>query len=226
MRVESCADDRLVVTVADWFAERIRRGISLNGSFTLAVSGGTTRVAVFAELAGRDLPWSRLRVFQVDERIAPEGDPDRNLTALRRVWFDRTPVSWTAMSVPDPGASVAERSAAADRYAALLPDRLDLVHLGLGADGHCASLVPGDPVLDVADRRVAATARPYQGRRRLTLTFPALNAAKEVVWLVSGDSKRDALERLLAGDRSIPAGRVEQSRATVLCDLAARARSD
>ena len=147
----------------------------------------------------------------MDERIAPDGDPDRNLTQL-------------VTSLPDPALErvrpmqVTRRDPelAAGLYAAELPDPLDLVHLGLGPDGHTASLVPGDPVLEVADRRVATTGE-YQGRRRMTLTYPALNAARRILWLVTGADKVEALAKLRAGDRSIPAGRVEASAATLVC---------
>jgi 6-phosphogluconolactonase/glucosamine-6-phosphate isomerase/deaminase len=110
---------------------------------------------------------------------------------------------------------------AAREYESQLPDPLDLVHLGLGPDGHTASLVPGDPVLEVADRRVALTETTYQGHPRMTLTYPAIDAAGQIVWLVTGEEKRDALVKLLAGDPTIPAGRVRNDRMTVVADEAA-----
>jgi 6-phosphogluconolactonase/glucosamine-6-phosphate isomerase/deaminase len=145
--------------------------------------------------------------------VAPDGDPDRNLTQL-------------AASLP-PGARVhampvddADLDGAAAHYASTVPERFDLVHLGLGPDGHTASLIPGDPVLDVTDRDVALTGE-YQGRRRMTLTYPVLDRAHEVLWLVAGADKVDALSRLRAGDRSIPAGRVTTAHQTLLADRAA-----
>jgi 6-phosphogluconolactonase len=111
--------------------------------------------------------------------------------------------------------------AAAREYEALLPERLDLVHLGLGPDGHTASLVPGDPVLEVRDRRVALTEGEYQGHRRMTLTYPAIDEARQVLWLVTGAEKREALAKLLAGDPSIPAGRVANENIVVVADEAA-----
>jgi len=94
------------------------------------------------------------------------------------------------------------------------------VHLGLGPDGHTASLVPGDPVLEVTDALVAVT-QPYQGHRRMTLTYPALARADQLLWLVTGADKREPLAKLLAGDESIPAGRVVAARSVVMADQAA-----
>lgn len=183
-------------------------------TFDLAVSGGRTPWAMFAELARDDLPWETMRIFQVDERVAPTGDPDRNLTHLHQALAGAP-----AEVVPMPVESD-DLDAAARDYAALLPERFDLVHLGLGPDGHTASLVPGDPVLDVGDRLVALTAR-YQGHRRMTLTYPGLARADCLLWLVAGPDKAGALARLVRGDRSIPGGRVEARRSVILADAAA-----
>jgi 6-phosphogluconolactonase len=167
-------------------------------------------------LGEEDIHWEAVEIFQVDERIAPDGDPDRNLTHMRESLPAAALVRLRPMPVlaDDPEAAVAG-------YEALLPESLDLVHLGLGPDGHTASLVPGDPVLEVTDSRVALTAGEYQGRRRMTLTYPALADARRVFWLVTGDDKRDALARLLEGDRSIPAGRVDARDAIVIADPSA-----
>ena len=182
---------------AEIIAAAAQAAVAERGSFTLAASGGHAPWTMFAALYGR-MPWDKVTIFQVDERVAPDGHPDRNLTQLQR-------------SLPPGGAAV---------YADALPERLDLVHLGLGPDGHTASLVPGDAVLEVMDRDVAVTGE-YQGRRRMTLTYPALNRARQILWLVTGDDKPDALTKLRAGDESIPGGRISTEDAIVVADAAA-----
>jgi 6-phosphogluconolactonase len=202
---------------AEIVTELAGEAIADHGRFTLAVSGGRTPWAMFADLAGK-LPWEKVTIFQVDERVAPDGDPDRNLTQLQRSLPPGGDADVRAMPV---SADDLERAAA--DYASALPDAFDLVHLGLGPDGHTASLVPGDPVLDVADRDVAVTGE-YQGRRRMTLTYPALDRARHVIWLVTGADKIDALSRLLEGDRTIPAGRINSDNAFVLADESAASK--
>jgi 6-phosphogluconolactonase len=169
---------------------------------------------MFAALYGR-VRWETVTIFQVDERVAPDGDPDRNLTHLKRSLPAGGAADVRAMPVWS-----GDLDAAAAGYAQALPEQLDLVHLGLGPDGHTASLVPGDPVLEVDDRDVAVTGE-YQGRRRMTLTYPALDRAREILWLVTGDDKVEALARLQAGDTSIPAARVSTANARVVADAAA-----
>ena len=203
---------------AELVAERAAEAVADHGTFTFAVSGGRTPWVMFAHLAGK-MPWEKVTIFQVDERVAPEGDPDRNLTQLQRSLPPGGAADVRAMPVEDDDL---ERAAA--DYASALPDTLDLVHLGLGPDGHTASLIPGDPVLEVRDRAVAVTGE-YQGRRRMTLTYPTLERARHVLWLVTGEDKVDALRRLLAGDRSIPAGRLKATHSLVLADEAAAGSS-
>ena len=206
--------DLVARTGAGYVQRQAVAAVADHGEFTFAISGGHTPWAMFAELARMDMPWSQVTLFQVDERAAPDGDPDRNLTHLHDTLGD-VKANVVAMPVTTP-----DLDAAAAAYAALLPDRFDLVHLGLGPDGHTASLVPGDPVLEVTDRLVAVTG-PYQGHRRMTLTYPALARAGQIMWLVTGADKTEPLARLLAGDRSIPAGRVEAAASLVLADAAA-----
>ncbi len=195
---------------AEDLAALVRAAVRSRGIAHVAVSGGTTPWRMLAEFDRFDLPWDRLLVHQVDERLAPDGHPDRNLTRLRTV------LPYARLHpVPVSDAAPEEIARA---YAAGLPDRFDVIHLGLGADGHTASLVPGDAVLDVDDAPAAATATPYAGRVRITLTFPTLARARAIQWLVTGPDKRVALRQLLEGDRSIPAGRVARHAALVFTD--------
>jgi 6-phosphogluconolactonase len=209
-------------------ASEARAAVAGRGRFVMAVSGGHTPWQMLRAMAAEDVPWRAVHVAQVDERVAPANDPDRNLAHLRESLLAHAPLSPEqihAMPVESP-----DLAAAAAQYAATLrdiagsPPVLDLAHLGLGPDGHTASLVPGDPVLDVVDRDVAVTGGTYQGRRRMTLTYPMLNRSRRIVWLVTGSEKVDMLARLRAGDRSIPAGRVDQARAFVLADRDAAPR--
>jgi len=186
------------------------------GEFTLAISGGEAPLPMFERLGDEDVPWKATDIFQVDERVAPDGDDDRNLTHIE----PRLPAAAAARLRPMP-VTDDDLEAGAARYEEMLPGALDLIHLGIGPDGHTASLVPNDPVLGVTDRRVALTGGEYQGRRRMTLTYPALAGARRVFWLVIGDDKREALSRLLEGDKSIPAGRVEAHDALVIADPSA-----
>lgn len=213
--LEVFADGATVAAkAAAYVAALAREAVAARGRFTFAVSGGHTPWAMFAELTEQDMPWADVELFQVDERAAPEGDPDRNLTHLRESIGD-APARVHPMPVND-----ADLDVAAAAYATVLPQRFDVVHLGLGPDGHTASLVPGDPVLEITDTLVAVT-QPYQGHRRMTLTYPALTRADQLLWLVTGEDKRGPLAKLLAGDESIPAGRVLATRSLVLADEAA-----
>jgi 6-phosphogluconolactonase len=206
-------------------AAEARAAAAARGRFALAVSGGSTPWQMLRALANEDVPWDRVDVFQVDERVAPGGNPERNLTHLRESLLPRVSLEEQrlhAMPVED-----ADLEDAALRYAGEMaevagsPPVFDVIHLGLGADGHTASLVPGDPVLEVVDADVAVTARPYQGRRRMSVTYPLLERARRILWIVTGGAKREMLDRLRGGDASIPAGRVRRDRALVLADGAA-----
>lgn len=184
------------------------------GSFSLAMSGGRTPWAMLAILGElEEMPWEATELFQVDERIASPGSEERNLTHMVLGLSMDHQASLRPMPVTQ-----RDLDAAASEYERTLPEPLDCVHLGLGPDGHTASLVPGDPVLDVTDRRVAVTEAAYQGHRRMTLTYTALAEAGRIVWLVTGPEKRDALARLLTADPLIPAGRVENPNMVVVAD--------
>lgn len=212
--IEVLADDiSVALRAAELLVEHARSAIAARGSFTLAVSGGHTPGQMFADLARReDFPWEQTDIYQVDERIAPDGSPDRNLTLL---WDS---LSREAVSRLHPMPVTADDlDAAADAYAAILPERFDLVHLGIGPDGHTASLVPGDPVLEVFDRDVALTGL-YMGLPRMTVTYPVLDRARALLWLVTGESKRNALALLRAGDTSVPAGVVAREHASIVAD--------
>ncbi len=222
MELEIFDDERAVArAAAEVIARKARCAIAERGLFTWAVSGGRTPWIMLRELAKLDLPWSGMHVFQVDERVAADGDPDRNLTHLRETLLLNVPLSPEQVH-PMP-VDAADLNAAAAQYALELsgiagsPPVLDLVHLGLGPDGHTASLVPGDPVLNETSMAVATTG-VYQGRRRMTLTYPVLNRARCILWVVTGKEKTDMVRRLLAGDELIPAGRVCRERAMVLTD--------
>jgi 6-phosphogluconolactonase len=225
MNIEVLADAGAVAQRgAALIVEDARRAAAVRGRCFIALSGGRTPWAMLRLLAEEDVPWKKVHLFQVDERVAPAGDPDRNLAHLRASLLDRIPLppeQMHAMPVDSP-----DLVAAAARYAhdleatAGLPPVLDLVHLGLGADGHTASLVPGDPVLEVTNEDVALT-RAYFGGIRMTLTYRILARARRILWLVSGAEKAAMLARLLSGDRSIPAGRVCTGNALILADRTA-----
>jgi len=225
MKLEVFDDaDSVARGAAATIAAEARAAIASRSRFCLAVSGGHTPWIMLHALADEDVPWAGVHLFQVDERIAPAGDPDRNLTHLRESFLQHVslgPEQIHAMPV-----EAADLQAAASEYALNLqaiagtPPVLDLVHLGLGPDGHTASLVPGDPALEVTAQDVAVTG-VYQGRRRMTLTYPVLNRARRVLWVVTGGEKLGMLRRLRAGDVSIPAGRVRSDQALLLADRAA-----
>jgi 6-phosphogluconolactonase len=222
MNITVLADaDAVAQEAAAVIAAEARTAVAARGRFVMAVSGGHTPWQMLHALAGEEVPWEDVHIVQVDERVAPAGDPERNFTHLRESLLERAPLrpeQIYAMPVEEK-----DLTAAAAHYISTLreiagtPSVLDLVHLGLGPDGHTASLVPGDPVLNITDTDVALTG-VYQGRRRMTLTYPPLNRARRVLWLVTGRDKAEPLVRLRDGDVAIPAGRVRQDRALVLAD--------
>src|SRR5258707_6708721 len=217
MNIEILSDaDAVARKAAEIIAAEARATVAERGRFIMAVRGGHTPWKMLRALANEKVPWEGVRVVQVDERVAPAGDPDRHLTHLRESLLEHAPLrpeQILAMPVEWP-----DLDAAAIHYAMTLkeiagsPPVLDLAHLGLGPDGHTASLVPGDPVLKVTDSDVALPAA-YQGRRRMTLTYPIVNRARRVLWLVTGNDKAEMVRRLYEGDTAIPAGRVNRDHA-------------
>jgi 6-phosphogluconolactonase len=216
--------DAVAVRAAAVIATAARDAVAQRGKFLMAVSGGRTPWMMLRALADEPLPWSNIQVFQVDERIAPDGNPDRNLLHIRESLLAHSPLQPAQIHAMPVTANDLEE--AARNYAAVLeriagrPPVLDLVHLGLGPDGHTASLIPGDQVLKVADLDVALTGI-YHGRRRMTLTYPVLNRSRQILWVVTGAEKSLMLKRLCDGDPSIPAGRISREHALVLADRAA-----
>jgi 6-phosphogluconolactonase len=227
MNIEVFADPNAVAhQAAAMIAAEARDAVVARGRFILAVSGGHTPWLMLRDLAGEQVPWEAVHLVQVDERVAPAGHADRNLTHLRESLLTRVPLrpeQIHAMPVEAPDVEEAAESYARSlREIAGSPPVLDLVHLGLGPDGHTASLIPGDPVLNITGDDVALTG-VYQGRRRMTLTYPVLNRSRRILWLVTGSDKAGPLVRLRDADPSIPAGRVRQDHARVLADRAAAA---
>lgn len=225
MKIEVFADDDSAArAAAGIIALEARAAVTARGRFVMAVSGGRTPWIMLGALANEEVPWENVHVVQVDERIAPDGDKDRNLTHLRESLLDHTPMRPEQIHAMPVESSDLE--SAAMQYASTLreiagsPPTLDLVHLGLGPDGHTASLIPGDPVLAVTDADVALTG-VYQGRRRMTLTYPVINRARRILWLVTGSEKTAMLDRLNQGDLTIPSGRISREQAVIVADRAA-----
>ncbi len=223
MRVEILPDAEAVAARgAREIAEQAQRAAAARGRFLLAVSGGSTPWRLFERLAGEALPWPAVELLQVDERLAPRGDPERNWTGVERHLLARVPLAEPQLhpmpvDAGDPEAAARAYQRGLETLAGA-PPVLDCVQLGLGEDGHTASLVPGDAALE-ATTAVALTAS-YRGRRRMTLTLPVLDAARSRVWIVTGAAKAPALARLRAGDRTLPAGRVNRD-ALLFADRAA-----
>jgi len=226
VRTEILPDPGAVaLRAADRIAQVAREAVAARGRCAMALSGGTTPWRAFRALTGGDVPWDHVHLFQVDERVAPSGDPGRNDAHLKEALIDR--IAIPSANVHLMPVDEKDLDEGARRYEAILrriagtPPVLDIVQLGLGEDGHTASLFPGDAALQVTDADVAVTGL-HKGYRRMTLTFPAIDRAGFILWLVTGSAKGPSLARLLAGDRSIPAGRVLRSRAVLLTDIAAR----
>lgn len=214
MRIETLNDDAAVAErTAEVIAQAANDAHRRSGRAVLAFSGGSTPAPMLRQLGAMDLNWNATHIVQVDERVAPDGHPDRNWTMITDSLVKTTGISESLlhpMPVTDD-----DLEAAAERYATLLtrlcgvPPAADVVHLGIGGDGHTASLVPGDPVLEVDDRWVAL-AGPYQGRQRMSFTYPTINAGGLLVWQVTGADKADALREGLQGT-DVPASKVRRT---------------
>lgn len=213
--------DVVATEAALYIADRIRENIAKKGFFTMAISGGRTPWAMIKELAKVDLPWEKVFLFQVDERIAPDAHPDRNLTQLFKAIEGsklvlRLNIFPMRVNAEDLGEACAEYESHINRMTG--NGKLDLIHLGIGTDGHTASLVPDDPILEVIDKGVDITGNTYQGRLRMSLTYPLINQAEQILWVITGEEKAEMLDRLLHKDHAIPAGKIDQQHAVVLTE--------
>lgn len=224
MQIEVRPDEySAAVACAEWIAEHLARAASDRGMATMAFSGGRTPARMLEELAKAGLDWNLLHVFQVDERAVREDHSDRNLRLLREHLL--AGVELPAGNLHPMPVGMANLDDAARRYEHVLrevcgrPARLDVVHLGLGDDGHTASLVPGDPVVEEEGDDVAAVGR-YGGHRRLTLTAPTLRRSRHQAWLVTGASKSGALRDLESG-RGIAAQATNEDAVAFADDAAA-----
>lgn len=216
--------DEVAKEAAFYIADRIRENIAKKGFFTMAISGGRTPWEMIKELATQDLPWEKVFLFQVDERVAPDGHPDRNLTQLFNA-IKGTRLM-TRLNIFPMHVITENLDQGCDEYANYIKNitesgKLDLVHLGLGTDGHTASLIPGDDVLEAQDKNVAMTGAPYQGRKRMTVTYPLINQAEKILWIITGAEKAEMLSRLLHQDPTIPAGKISQNHAIVFTEESA-----
>jgi 6-phosphogluconolactonase/glucosamine-6-phosphate isomerase/deaminase len=205
--MEIRVSERPAEAAAASIALRLRDAFRRRGTATLAVSGGSTAPALFEALLGETMPWDALTVWQVDERIAPDGHLDRNALQLDVLPCSVRPMPVTARDL---------RSAAA-RYARSLPERFDVIHLGVGDDGHTASWPPGN-VAVLASERAVDLVPEFNGRERMTLTPPVVNGARARVVLATGAAKRPVIERWLGGDRSLPVAQIRRRGTTVFLD--------
>ena len=216
--------DQVAKEAAAYIEQLIRETLTQKKSFSMAISGGRTPWEMLKILSKASLPWMRVNLFQVDERVAPDGHADRNLTQLFQA-IEGSPLVTRLRIFPMP-VTADDLDVASEDYAQLIHEitegeGLDLIHLGMGSDGHTASLVPGDGILEVNDRDVACTEQLYQGRIRMTLTYPLLNSAKRILWIVTGTEKQEMVQHLLKQDASIPAGAVNQANSLLMVDQAA-----
>ncbi len=212
---------------ANYIADRIRENIARKGYFTFAISGGRTPWMMIKELAQYDLPWEKVFLFQVDERVAPDAHVDRNLNQLfKAIEGSKLLLRLNIFPMRVNAENLDEACEEYESHIKRMTEngKFDLIHLGIGSDGHTASLIPGDPVLEVEDRGVAMTAEPYQGRLRMTLTYPLINQADKILWVITGEEKAEMLNRLLHQDPKIPAGKIAQNHAVIFTEEIASAK--
>ncbi|MBT4890162.1 MAG: 6-phosphogluconolactonase [Rhodospirillales bacterium] len=222
MKIETCIDAQSVADkCANIIADHMMQAINQHAKFTIAFSGGSTPIPLFQRLSTLTLPWDKVHIFQVDERVAPDGDENRNYNNLKTHLLDHIsipPAQVYAMQV-----ATLSSWKAAETYETLVrkhtgtPPCFDLIHLGLGEDGHTASLIPKDPVLKNSDSYVA-TSQVYNRYERLTFTYDTINATKCILWQVTGKKKAKMLKRLISGDTKIPAGRIVRDQAIIVTD--------
>jgi 6-phosphogluconolactonase len=201
------------VAAAQRIADELAGAVTARGRATVALSGGSTPLPMFERLAGLPLPWAHVHVFQVDERAVAAADDSRN-------WLHQQSV---AQRVPEKNRHPmpVERSDGDLAYSTVLqeavglPPIFDVVHLGIGDDGHTASLFPGDPALSTFDHDVVWT-EVHRGHRRLTLTLPVLSRARHQVWLVAGSGKAAAVRQLTEPGAEAPAALVVAGAAATL----------
>jgi 6-phosphogluconolactonase len=195
------------------------------GAYTLGLSGGRTPRLMFQALADLPMPWGRVHIFQVDERVAPAGDEDRNFTYLSKCLLELVAIpSENVHPMPVERGDLASACLRYEDELQRVTDGapLDLLQLGLGDDGHTASLPPDEPILDITDRGVWYVEQ-FNGRPRMSMTYPLINRAERILWLAVGSAKAEMCRRLVASDRSIPAGRVAAENSVLLADAEAAA---
>jgi 6-phosphogluconolactonase len=225
MKTEVLADARSVATrAAGIIARQARECFAARRRFVMAVSGGSTVRTMLRMLGQEEIPWGGVYVVQGHERIGATGNRDTNLPDVRKALMEDTPIN--PKNIYPMPVHLSDANAAAEQYAASLqslcgnPPVIDLVQLELFSSGRTAALLPGDPVLEVTNRDVAVT-EVHEQRRRMTLTYPALNRSRQILWIVTGSEKQKALAQLRAGDLAIPASRVSRDHALLLTDHAA-----
>lgn len=215
----------LAAAAAAAFLRAGREAIAARGRFLAALSGGETPRAAHAAIAARagELDWTRVHLFWGDERCVAPDDPRSNYRMAGETLLSRVPIPeenvhrWKAEREPGEAASLYEEDLASVAGA---PPALDLIFLGVGPDGHTASLFPGSTALSITDRSCAANFVPSLGEWRLTLTYPALDAAREALFLLEGKEKREIVGKIEAGG-DYPASRVKAARTVWFMDKAA-----